>query len=861
MRLGKHLIEWASGVILLAASLASAQATVSGTVALNGGSGVVTDVTVQSDGAGNPTTHPNINGWYTLTNVELGLRRLTASLAGYITDTLHIMVTEAGYSEADMLLRRANPPAPTNLTVTVMYALRFDSLHWDISPDPLVDGYKVYRKLRDEGIFGLNQPVWGRTNIWTTDYLETDAIFDYVVTALDTNVAGSWAESEYSDTATLSFVHWPPSNLTANGNFDNKIRLAWQSPGSSGPSFRRGRSTLDDPWYLLYRDGVLRDSVAVTTPMYDDTGLVENVPHTYWVAALYDDGQVSPNSDTVTTRCNMAPGAPTNLTAAPVGPTQMRLRWDDPTVNADGTVCHDLAGMQVLRNGTLIAPNVAPGVQQYTDTPPDPTVPYMWTVRGFDGVPNIGPGDSVGARVLCPCQTEEYAWIDISTIGTNTGLTGDDQTLGPFNIGFPFRFYGQTHSSIYVCSNGWASFTDSTSTSYNNTHLPSPNISDPYCALMPLWDDLYLPAGGSVKYFADAANQRFIIAWLDVGPLTVEIVLDSNGGVTYQYRSVNDVSATIGVVNCDNTQAFEVCYNDSGFWCPHDSSAILFWGGPSQAIVGVVRHLGGTNPPLANAQVWVTGNMDTVISDNGGNYNLHVDPGTYTVHFRHPTHCDSARANIVVEPNVNTALNVSMRSPHCAPSVSSLTFVYHHGQNQQQAFTISNTGGGCPLAFSILDSVSWLGFNPQSGTVNPGATVPILTTMYADSLPPAGEWSTTAQIACNAPGTPFLIQVEVFTVGVTEKGGDLPKEFALHTNYPNPFNPTTLLPFDVPRTGRVEIVIYNMMGQEVARPVSGQYSAGRYQINFNAGELPSGVYLVKMRAGSFTAHGKMMLLK
>jgi len=91
--------------------------------------------------------------------------------------------------------------------------------------------------------------------------------------------------------------------------------------------------------------------------------------------------------------------------------------------------------------------------------------------------------------------------------------------------------------------------------------------------------------------------------------------------------------------------------------------------------------------------------------------------------------------------------------------------------------------------------------------------------------------------------------------------GGIPTEFALHANYPNPFNPTTLLPFDVPRESQVDIVIYNIMGQEVARPVTGKYAVGRYQVNFDAGALPSGVYLVKMKAGSFSSVGKMMLLK
>ncbi|MCC6476335.1 T9SS type A sorting domain-containing protein, partial [bacterium] len=90
---------------------------------------------------------------------------------------------------------------------------------------------------------------------------------------------------------------------------------------------------------------------------------------------------------------------------------------------------------------------------------------------------------------------------------------------------------------------------------------------------------------------------------------------------------------------------------------------------------------------------------------------------------------------------------------------------------------------------------------------------------------------------------------------------ELPTEFALHANYPNPFNATTALNFDVPTEAHVELVIFNIAGQEVARPVDQVMAAGKHRIMYSASDLPSGMYLVQMKSADFTAVQKIVLLK
>ncbi|MEM8486622.1 MAG: FG-GAP-like repeat-containing protein [Bacteroidota bacterium] len=94
----------------------------------------------------------------------------------------------------------------------------------------------------------------------------------------------------------------------------------------------------------------------------------------------------------------------------------------------------------------------------------------------------------------------------------------------------------------------------------------------------------------------------------------------------------------------------------------------------------------------------------------------------------------------------------------------------------------------------------------------------------------------------------------------------LPTEFALESNYPNPFNPTTTIRFDVPEASDVRLEVYDLMGRRVATLVNGQMAAGRYEATWNArsdagASVASGVYLYRMQAGSFESVQRMVLMK
>lgn len=87
------------------------------------------------------------------------------------------------------------------------------------------------------------------------------------------------------------------------------------------------------------------------------------------------------------------------------------------------------------------------------------------------------------------------------------------------------------------------------------------------------------------------------------------------------------------------------------------------------------------------------------------------------------------------------------------------------------------------------------------------------------------------------------------------------KNFQLNQNYPNPFNPTTRISYQIPNDGLVNLVVYNTLGQVVTELVNEPQTSGKYSLQFNASNLPSGVYFYKLQTGEFNKVNKMLLLK
>jgi subtilisin family serine protease len=152
-----------------------------------------------------------------------------------------------------------------------------------------------------------------------------------------------------------------------------------------------------------------------------------------------------------------------------------------------------------------------------------------------------------------------FAWVDITGVGTALGgFAADDRTITGVPIGFSFPFYGATHTTVNVCTNGWLSFTELDS-AYTNQPLPSAGSRVPKSLVAPFWDDMDLRTAGAVYVHNDGT--RFIVSWVGVmhyttgspagGPYTYQALLYPSGRIVFQYLAMTPPknSATVGIQN------------------------------------------------------------------------------------------------------------------------------------------------------------------------------------------------------------------------------------------------------------------------------------------------------------------------
>jgi hypothetical protein len=88
-----------------------------------------------------------------------------------------------------------------------------------------------------------------------------------------------------------------------------------------------------------------------------------------------------------------------------------------------------------------------------------------------------------------------------------------------------------------------------------------------------------------------------------------------------------------------------------------------------------------------------------------------------------------------------------------------------------------------------------------------------------------------------------------------------PSAFRLEQNFPNPFNPSTIISFDLPVRAFVSVKVYDAIGQEVATLANGNMEAGSHSTVWNAASMPSGIYFCRLQASGLTQTRKLVLLR
>jgi probable HAF family extracellular repeat protein len=196
------------------------------------------------------------------------------------------------------------------------------------------------------------------------------------------------------------------------------------------------------------------------------------------------------------------------------------------------------------------------------------------------------------------------------------------------------------------------------------------------------------------------------------------------------------------------------------------------------------------------------------------------------------------------------------------------------GGEWSQAYDVSDNGqkivGLAPNSGGQLRAIIWMDSTMQdlngiySNLLSNGSTLERANAISSDGrfIVGSGYNATTGLTEA------FLLDTDFSTSIENNPSEILPKEFFLQQNYPNPFNPSTTIKYNIPNVNlsgvegtRVQLKVYDVLGNEIATLVNEEKPAGSYEVNFNTINLSSGMYLYKLQAGTLVETKKMLLLK
>ncbi|MBU0690728.1 carboxypeptidase regulatory-like domain-containing protein, partial [bacterium] len=287
-----------------------------------------------------------------------------------------------------------------------------------------------------------------------------------------------------------------------------------------------------------------------------------------------------------------------------------------------------------------------------------------------------------------------YTWYEISPSaggsGTHLSITGDDAGAS-VAIPFNFRLYGTDYTSVWVCSNGFASFSG-TSTAYENASLSGSSIGT---AIAALWDDLNPLSTQRISYYHLAAENAFIIEWYEMpywrengSTATFQIWLydvatnpgpNGDSQIRIQYQNLDLAgSETVGVTNGSTANQYTFNGSDDANAQGLENSRVITYGGEAAeygTLQGVITDA-TTLLPLEGVLVSRVGSAQSTTTNSSGFYSMNAAPGTYDFEFTLDEYFPVTLEDVLIEDGVTVVENIVM---HAIPIIVSFSEDFESG--------------------------------------------------------------------------------------------------------------------------------------------------------------------------------------
>ncbi|MCD6163504.1 MAG: T9SS type A sorting domain-containing protein [candidate division Zixibacteria bacterium] len=431
-----------------------------------------------------------------------------------------------------------------------------------------------------------------------------------------------------------------------------------------------------------------------------------------------------------------------------------------------------------------------------------------------------------------------FNWVDISDVGVEITDIDDDINVGPFDIGFEFPFYGNTFETFRFCTNGFISFTSAAANSFNRS-LPTNGI-EPLNLVAPFWDNLNFNERGQAYYYS--SDNSLVISYIDVplandpsASLTFQIILYDNGSILFQYDEIVGAAngGTVGIQNNDASIATLVAFNETYI---EPDLAVKISLPISWLTVSPMKGIVLPDETMA---------IDVTFDASGLDIGQHLSDILLAVN-------DTDNPEIVIPCILGVGESYLPPSPELIFPCDSDTllddpiYLIWHEINHVDSFKIDL----CQDTL-FIDAISF--------AVDGNETSIDITDYINDN-----DWYWRAK-AGNGVGWGDWSEVWTFTANLTGIDDDadrlVPNDYIIYQSYPNPFNNIAIIKYGLPKSGYVSIILYDILGRQVAELVDGNKQAGYHQVVWNARNNSSGMYFYRIQAGEFAQTKKMLLLK
>ena len=646
-----------------------------------------------------------------------------------------------------------------------------------------------------------------------------------------------------------------PSGLTVSLTTSIETQISWVDNSNNENGFAVERATdTTKSWVQIA-------TLPANTTDYVDATVSDGIRYYYRVKAYNGIGN-SPYSNTASTVTPLK--APTDLSGTLDGVDNVNLTWTDNSSAESGYIIE----RHEYTSSFYVLDTVSANVTSYVDSNLIFGEYYTYRVRAFNAIATSDYSNNFDFIVNNPYPNPpsglSASTIDSSSIGLEWNDNSDNETgfmierkIG--NTGSWTQMYSLPANSTDYTDTGLIdgmlysyrvnAFNNAGNSAYSNidsavTPLKAPTdlsgTLDGVDNVNLTWTDNSSAESGYIIERHEYTSSFYV---LDTVSANVTSYVDSNliFGEYYTYR----VRAFNAIATSDYSNNFDFIVNNpypnppSGLSASTiDSSSIgLEWNDNSDNETGfmIERKIGNTG---SWTQMYSLPANSTDYTDTGL-----IDGMLYSYRVNAFNNAgNSAYSNIdSAVTEMNSPGNLTATNPE--PRKVELSWVDF--SESENGFIIERAEGtlGTSLLFTVIDTTS------------------ANSTSYIDSNLTSAE-SYVYQIKAFNEFTQsgYSNFAPVTLVGVNNDS-NVPTRYELFQNYPNPFNPSTMIKYSMPENSSVSIVIYSLLGQQVATLFKGNQSAGYHEITWDAANVPSGVYLIYIKFQSSVSHRSLAFTK